>query len=297
MKFTTASVIAVGLSAQALANPTIVQRQASKVQRDLAAFESVISAVDDAVKQFDTDVNSYSSGAPTTLLSDAASIVSITNSGVSTLKGEATLSDTDAVSLTSPVQALSSDVKTSIDDLVSKKSALVAAGAGGEVESGLQQQLTAAQSLGTVISDKVPSALSGIAGELSSGITSAIQSGIDAFKGTGSTATSSAASSATSSAASSGSSSSSGTSVSASGTTTATATSVATTTTSVAVGSSSAVASATSSGKGSATSSGVLPGSSSTSTGVTPQYTGAASTTKASGAVGLVAALLALFAL
>jgi hypothetical protein len=299
MKFTTTSVIAIGLSAQALANPTNVVRKSTKVQRDLAAFESVVSAVDAAVKQFDSDVKAYTSGDVSKLLSDSQSIITVTNSGVSNLQSEPVLSANDAFSLTSPVQGLSADVKTSIDDLVAKKSALVAAGAGGQVESGLQAQYTAAQSRATVISNKVPSSLAGVAAELSSGITDAIQSGIDAFKGTGSTSTSSSAGS-TSTSSAAGSSSNGAATTSAAGTT---VTSSAAASTGATSGSTSSAPSATSTvvvpSSGSSSSTAVVPGSSATGTssGSVPKYTNGASSIQASGAVGFVAALLAFFAL
>lgn len=285
MKFTT-SVVALGLTAQAIASPSLVDRRSTKVQRDAAPFESVISAVDSAVKQFDTAVKGYSGGDTTTLLSDSKNIISVTDSGVSSLQNQAQLSDTDAIALTSPVQTLSADVKQSIDDLVAKKSQLVAAGAGGTVESGLQQQLTAANSLSTLISNKVPSSLSSVAQELSSGISSAIQSGIDAFSGLASSATSAPASSATSAPAS----------TSAGAATTTAAASSATGAASSA-GSSAASTAAASPTSGSASSSGSLPGGSATSTGTVPPYTGAASATKATGYAGLLGVFLAAFAL
>lgn len=284
MKFTT-SVIALGLTAQALASPSLVERRSTKVQRNAAPFESVISAVDSAVKQFDTQVKSYNGGDVSTLLSDSKNIITVTDGGVSSLQSQGQLTDSDALALTTPVQGLSADVKQSIDDLVAKKSQLVAAGAGGTVESGLQAQLVAANSLATLISNKVPSSLSAVAGDLSSGISSAIQSGIDAFKGTGSTATTAPASSATKPA---------GTTAAA-GTTTA-AMSSATGAMSSAMSSAMTSATATATA-GSATSSGMVPGGSSPSTGTVPAYTGAASATKATGYAGLLGVFLAVFAL
>lgn len=278
MKFTT-SIIALGLSASALANPSYVGRRATKVQRDIAAFQSVISDVDNAVNAFDKDVQAYNGGSTDALLSDSEKIASITNSGVSTLKNEPTLSDTDAVSLTGPIQSLTSDIKTSISDLISKKSDLVAAGAGGKVEDQLKEQYTAASDLSNVIQGKVPSELSGIASQLAAGITDAIQSGIDAFSGLGSASTSAPSGATTTGAASSA-------------TSTGAATSAATSAVSTGVSAPSSASSI-----GAATSSGTLPGTSSTSTGVVPAYTGAASANKASGAVGLAAALLAVVAL
>ncbi|KAH8692228.1 hydrophobic surface binding protein A-domain-containing protein [Talaromyces proteolyticus] len=288
MKFTT-SIVALGLAVQAMATPTVVERKATLAQRDLAAFQSVLSGIQDQVKSFDTAITGYSGGDTTALLAAASKITTTTNSGVSSLSSEATLSESDALQLTSPVQDLTSTINTAISDLISKKSQLVAAGQGATVETNLQGQYDAAKKLADTISGKVPSALSGVAATLASGITAAIQKGIDAFKGTGgstgsatsATATATSAPGSTAPASTAPGSTAPGTTAHGS-TATASATSPA--------GSSSVVP-----GSGTATSSGLVPGSGTTGTSTSPAFTNLASGNKVN-TVGLLAAVAALFA-
>ncbi|KAH8698786.1 hydrophobic surface binding protein A-domain-containing protein [Talaromyces proteolyticus] len=283
MKFT-AAVITLGLATPILATPTLVERTPSLVRRDLTAFTSVLASIDTAVKKFGSDVTSYSGGVPTNLLTDSNDIVSVTNNGVTTLKSQSQLSETDALGLTEPVQGLTSDIQSAINTLISKKSTLVSAGVGGIVEQSLQTQLSGAKQLSSVITSKVPASLQSIASQLSSGITAAIQKGVDAFQGTGTgTATSTG-----------GGNTSPATSVP--------ATSVAGTSTSVSGGSapsgSSSTAPTPTSSSGSSSPSGVVPGGGSgSSTSTIPAFTGAASSHRVGSVASLAATLFALLPL
>ncbi|CRG91626.1 hypothetical protein PISL3812_08676 [Talaromyces islandicus] len=297
MKFAT-SIVALGLAAQALATPTLVERKATAVKRDIDTFQSVLSGIQDVVGTFDTDVKAYSGGDTSKLISDSDDIISTTNKGVSTLSSQPTLSETDALGLTSPVQDLTKKIQTAINDLIDKKSQLVAAGGGATVESGLQDQYDAAKKLSSTITSKVPSELSGIAASLAAGITDAIQKGIDAFKGTGgSTTTGGNTATATATA--------TGSATTAPGTTTAPAPGSTATGTATAPGGASgtqSVPASTGSGSaiptnpGAATSSGLVPGSSATGSSTPPLFTNAATVNKvnAAGVLAGVAALLAL---
>lgn len=296
MKFTT-SIVALGLAAQAMATPTLVERKATVVKRDIAAFQSVLSGIQDVVSSFDTDVKAYTGGSGDNLISDSTDIITATNKGVTTLSSQATLSETDALGLTSPVQDLTKEIQTAIGDLIDKKSQLVAAGRGATVESSLNDQYDAAKKLSDTITSKVPSELSGIAASLAAGITDAIQKGIDAFKGTGgSTSTGGATGTATATATATGTGSAT---TAPAGTTTAPAD-----TTTAPAGTATATATATGSGSavptnpGTATSSGLVPGSSPSSTGGSspPLFTNAASANTVN-TVGVLAAVAALFAL
>jgi hypothetical protein len=270
MKFTASIILsAVGL---ALATPTIEVRGPTLTERDLGTFTSVIASIDSAVKSFDSAVQAYSGGAATSVLSAGNGVTSTTNSGITAINSQPDLNESDALQLTAPVQGLTTDIQTAINDLIAKKTQIVAAGAGGQVELALQAQYTAAGNLANAISSKVPSSLAPIASQLASGITAAIQKGITAFQGTGSSSSSASSASSTASQ-SSGSSSASAT---------------ATVTSSVAVSS-----------KPAATSSVSVPkGSNTTSTGKPspPLFTNGAASNNIGGPVGLIAALAAVLA-
>jgi hypothetical protein len=183
------SAIVLGFFGLAIAEPTLMQRQAQTII-------NVVNNIDTQVKALDTAIQSYNGGDTTSLLSASNAVLTATSNGVQTVNGATSVSLTDALTIQSSIQTLTTDLNTTISDIVAKKSQLVAAGAGGTVEQNLQQQLTAAQSLSTAIASKVPSSVASLAQQLSQGIINAINVGITAFQGTGS-ASSGGASSAT----------------------------------------------------------------------------------------------------
>lgn len=181
------SAIVLGFFGLAIAESTLMQRQAQTII-------TVVNNIDTQAKALDTAIQSYSGGDTTSLLSASNAVLTATNNGVQTVNGATSLSLSDALSIQSAVQTLTTDLNSTISDLVAKKSQLVSAGAGGTVEQNLQQQLTAAQSLSTAISSKVPSSVASLAQQLSQGIINAINVGITAFQGTGGTSSGGASS-------------------------------------------------------------------------------------------------------
>jgi len=198
MKFSTIPVVAFAMGAAA----------------QLATIQGVITTISNSVGTLDTSAKGYSGGSTSDLLSQSQSLLSAVTSGTTTVKGSADLSQNDALSLTSPVQALQTSIQTLISDLNAKKCQLVAAGGASQVLSNLQQQKTASQALADAITSKVPQALQSIASQLSSGIATALQTGITDFQDTSScpaaSGGSSSASGSSSAPASSAASSSSG---------------------------------------------------------------------------------------
>jgi len=170
MKFTAIPVVALAIGAAA----------------QLATIQGVITTISNSVGTLDTAAKGYSGGDTSSLVSQSNSLLSAVQTGTTTVKGSADLSQNDALSLTSPVQALQSSIQTLISDLNSKKCQLVAAGGAAKVLSNLQQQKTASQALADAITSKVPSALQSIASQLSSGISNALQTGISDFQDTSS---------------------------------------------------------------------------------------------------------------
>ncbi|KAL4890602.1 hydrophobic surface binding protein A-domain-containing protein [Aspergillus ambiguus] len=178
-----------GLATVAIATPT-------KVQRDAAPVESVISAIQDKTEALGTAINGYSGGDTSSVESASSDLISTIKSGVETVNSNGDLTSTDALALTSPVQDLTKKVESVVNSIIDKKSQFVSAGAGGTVLESLKAQYAAAQSLSDAISSKVPSSLSDLAAQLSAGITDAIQKGIDAYKDAANSGSSSSTSSA-----------------------------------------------------------------------------------------------------
>jgi hypothetical protein len=167
----------------------------------------VVGDIDTATQNFDSAVKSFS-GDTQALLAAQAKVKSIVDAGVAKVKAAPDLTITEAAGLTSQTTTLQKDVESVVNDLISKKQALIAAGQGQVVESGLKDQLAGAQALAAAITSKVPESLKSTATQLSSGIADALQKGVTAFADApaGSSGSGSGAGSSSSAAAPSGSS-------------------------------------------------------------------------------------------
>ena len=181
MKFSS-STIALGLAASVIATPTPTENnKPARVKRSLAAISSVIANIQSSVTDLDTAINAYKGGDVTAIQNGSDNIVSAVNDGLPIISSQDDLSIADASGLITPIQDLTADISKDITDLISKKSDLVAAGAGGQTYKDLSAQDTAAKALAVALEAKVPSALSSIAASLAGGVTSAIESGLSAF--------------------------------------------------------------------------------------------------------------------
>jgi hypothetical protein len=172
MKFAT-SILALAIGASA----TIVTR-------DLATIQGVISDISKATDSLDSAVKAFSSDfGPLQSASD--SLLSTIKGGITKVAASDVLPLMDAANVAQSVIALNTSASGVINDLISKKSALVAAGKGADTLKTLQDQRAAAKSLADAITSKVPSELRGTASQLSQGIDDAFARGITAFQGTG----------------------------------------------------------------------------------------------------------------
>lgn len=158
---------------------------ASGALAQIQTFLDVISSIDTATAALDTAVKGYSGGDSAAIQSASKSLIDTVTAGIGKVKGSSMLVLNDALQLTAPTQALSKTVSTTIDDLISKKSQLVAAGQGGSTAGSLNTQLTGANDLATAISSKVPTDVAPIASQLSSSISEAIQRGVTAYADAG----------------------------------------------------------------------------------------------------------------
>lgn len=191
------------LAGLAAASPSIYERQ-------VQTMIGVVNEVGQATQALDSAVKGFSGKADVQKLQSASDNVATTvNKGVETVKGASTITLTDAVQIQGQVQNLQGTVEGVVSDLIAKKSDLIAAGAGGQVEDNLQAQLKGATALSAAIAGKVPPEVSGLAQQLSQGIANALQKGVDAFKDAPKGSTSSAPSGGAGAGASTGSSSSS----------------------------------------------------------------------------------------
>ena len=146
----------------------------------------VVNKIAAATTDLDNAIKAYNGGDASTIISASDNVNSVVTAGVATANGATAITLNDALTLTPIVQTLSTTVDGTINDLIAKKTQIVAAGQGQKTEDTLVTQLAGAQALSKAISSKVPPDLSTIATQLSQSISDSIQKGVDAFKGTGS---------------------------------------------------------------------------------------------------------------
>jgi hypothetical protein len=170
----TSPLLALGLAFVAITSPIVKPR-------DLASIEAAIANIETAVNALDAAEVAYTSGDPSAVQSASDAVVNATNAGTATADASADLSETDALSLVSPIQALTTDVQTAVNDIIAKKTEIEAAGYGAQTLTDLTQQNTSATELANAITAKVPADLQSTAASLAAGITDAIQEGITAY--------------------------------------------------------------------------------------------------------------------
>ena len=175
MKFAAFSILTLGLTSGALAQPT-------RVERDLPTVTGVLSGIGPKVEALDSAVQAYSGGDVAKVQQASDNLVDAINAGTTKVKGTSDLSTSDALGLPGPVNELKEKISTVITHLSSKKQQLVKAGKGGQTYSDLTEQKTAAKKLSDTIVSKVPDSLQDLAGSIASGISEAIQKGVKDFQ-------------------------------------------------------------------------------------------------------------------
>jgi hypothetical protein len=172
--YITLTLLTLGLALIATTSPIVRPR-------DLASIEAAITTIETAVNALDAAEVAYTSGDPTAIQSASDAVVTATNAGTATADASADLSETDALSLVSPIQALTTDVQNAVNEIIAKQTEIEAAGYGAATLADLIAQNTSATELANAITAKTPAALQSIAATLAAGITDAIQEGITAY--------------------------------------------------------------------------------------------------------------------
>jgi len=173
------SVLAFAAAAFAAPNPTAVEPP-TKVTRDLATVTSVIAQVSAAIVQLDTAVNAYT-GDKTELEEEAASLVSILESGTTAIAASSALSIVDALSLSSLVDSLQDLGDQLVSDLVAKRSVVEEEDYCEEVEDQIVEIATDARALVEAIIAKAPAIAQGIAEALAEEFYATLDEGSWAF--------------------------------------------------------------------------------------------------------------------
>jgi hypothetical protein len=167
-----------------LASPT----KTVKTKRDLAAFQSAFAAVSTAINTFDADVKALTpstdvNAALPQLTSDSNAIVTALDNGVTTINAQPALSLLDSVSLLSLSNTLATNANSTVNDLISAKSIIDAAGEDGFVVTQLTSVKTASQAFIAAVVAKVPTSVQSVANSQASQVITALNNGITTFGG------------------------------------------------------------------------------------------------------------------
>jgi len=171
------------------AGSAIAAPSKSILKRDLQAFKDAFGAVSSALTTFDTAIQALTPstdvGAVLPDLTDKSNaIVTVLQSGTTSISAQPVLSLTDAVSLLSLSSTLTGNANATVNDLISKKSIIDAAGQDAFVVTQLTNVKTASQAFIAAVVSKVPDSVKSIANSQASQVITALNRGITAFGGT-----------------------------------------------------------------------------------------------------------------
>lgn len=180
MRFST--ILPAVMATLAMAAPTIVEREATLVQRDYATISNAVVAIQSDTSKLDTAIKGYTSSAQTTSLqatSDA--LLAQINKQTTIVSNTAAITLSEALKVANQVDALTAVVNTTVNDAIAKKATFVTATAGKRVYQSFVDNKAAAVKFGNAVKSKVPSNAQSIADSKIKGITDALQRGINAF--------------------------------------------------------------------------------------------------------------------
>jgi hypothetical protein len=167
---------------------TIVEKRATKVERDLptitGAFNSIGSAVvilDNSVKALVPNGDVASEIADLTDKSNG--VISAINTATTTVSGTSAVSLIDALTLVSASNTLVNQVQNTVNDLISAKSIIDAANEDQFVLDQLNAIKTAANSFIAAVVSKVPTIAQSIAQTQAEKVVTALNQGITAYGG------------------------------------------------------------------------------------------------------------------
>jgi len=158
-------------------------------KRQLSTVKSAVDTVTTALTALDTAVSGITPGGDVTAQTAAVttaseSLQTALTDGTTSVKSATPLSLVDALGLVAPTQNLATTAKTTITNLIGKKSIIDGARQTATVLEQLGGQRTATAAFGDAVVGKVPKAVGAIAQGIADQATEAIDAGIVAFGGT-----------------------------------------------------------------------------------------------------------------
>jgi len=180
-------IIALALCGTAIASPIQGVVDAVGATQDLATIQAAFTAIEGALNTLDTAIKGLAPGAPASATADIVSksnaVKAALDDGAAKVSASSAISLTESLSVQSASTKLTSLTSTVINDLISKKDIITAAGQTKTTLDSLTAQKTASDNFVKAITGKVPSAVQSIAAAASKSVGDSIAKGITAFGG------------------------------------------------------------------------------------------------------------------
>ncbi|KZL79685.1 cell wall galactomannoprotein mp2 allergen f17-like protein [Colletotrichum incanum] len=168
-----------------LAAPVSIQQ--SKYKRDLATIQAALNTINSALQGLDNSVkatNSVTIGGGIQLLGAVGGVKTSIEDATTQVQASQVLNKQDAKNLKAATDALTNNVKVTINDVVAKKGLVDSLGATPLVAVALQDQKTASVALAQALVSKVPPELNADAQKSASALSTVLDQGIGIFGGT-----------------------------------------------------------------------------------------------------------------
>ncbi|GKT46609.1 cell wall mannoprotein 1 [Colletotrichum spaethianum] len=168
-----------------LAAPVSIQH--SKYKRDLASIQAALNTINSALQGLDNSVkntNSVTLGGGIQLLGAVGGVKNSIESATTQVQASEVLNAQDARNLKAATDALTNNVKVTINDVIAKKSLVDSLGATPLVAVALQDQKTASVALAQALVSKVPPELNADAQKSATALSNVLDQGIGVFGGT-----------------------------------------------------------------------------------------------------------------
>ncbi|KAK6223579.1 Cell wall galactomannoprotein Mp2/Allergen F17-like protein [Colletotrichum tabaci] len=176
------------VAATVLAAPVPATAAAAAARkRDLASIQAALNTINSALQGLDNSVKATTSvtiGGGIQLIGAVGSVKTSIQDATTQVQASQPLNNQDARNLKAATDALTNNVKVTINDVVAKKSLVDSLGATPLVAVALQDQKTASVALAQALVSKVPPELNADAQKSATALSTVLDQGIGIFGGT-----------------------------------------------------------------------------------------------------------------
>jgi hypothetical protein len=180
-------IIALALFGTAMASPIQGVADAVGATQDLPTIQAAFNAVEGALNTLDAAIKGLQTGAAASATQDIVTksnaVKAALDDGTAKITASTPISLTESLSVQAASTKLTSLTSTVINDLISKKDIITAAGQNKVTLDSLQAQKISSENFVKAITGKVPSAVQSIAAAASKSVGDSLAKGVAAFGG------------------------------------------------------------------------------------------------------------------